>query len=118
MSRRGISSKPEGAIQNTRHTASPTGAALVRGRKAAGHKGISQHGGMGHIQDMKSSVNKTGAKLVRKSKAPGVAAARPRAQMTGVSPGPLSKAFSGPDRGIALKNKGAQHGGRPWRPHS
>ena len=121
MSRKGIASKPSGPIVSGKKSSSPTGAALVRGRKTAGHSGISQHGGLGHIgPKMGSHQNQTGAKLVRNSKAPAVAASRPQAQTQQQHSlnGPLSKAFSGPDRGIALKNKGAQHAGRPWRPHS
>ncbi len=113
MSRKGITSKPEGPIVSGRMSSSPTGAALVRGRKTAGHSGFTSTGGMGHITNMKSSTNQVGAKLVRKSKAPGVAAARPKAQTQQQHSlsGPMSKAFSGPDRGVALKNKGAMKPG-------
>ena len=109
--RKGIASRPDGPLVSGRKSSSPTGAGLVRrAGSSKGVSGIDQYGGNGIIQsgkEVKAGPHLSGANLVRKHKAPAVAASRPRAGTRGTHPGAIARAFSGPDRGISPKNKGA-----------
>jgi hypothetical protein len=113
VARKGIASTPSGPIVGGRKSESPTGAALVR--RAGSSKsvsGIDQYSGNGIIQsgrEVKAGKHLSGGALVRRHKAPSVAASRPRAGTRGTHPGAIARAFSGPDHGISLKNKGAMH---------